>query len=247
MRGLRATLEGGRGARRRGRPAATAAQRPAHGPARRSRLHLGGGHQLRSALRAAPGARRRARGHLDHRLGLGEKATGLGVGHFITTRLEFTDQHGDVVATMLLPDPQVQARHRAGDTAQPVAKPTDGPGDPARPSPRTTASSSTGPRSTSCSSSGAPRAAPSATPPPGLRQLPLLRVGPVRGLGAGHHLQLHRQPLSPGAGLRLPAGGGAGRVGGGHPPRGQRGRHHPRRRWPSACRWSPASRTSTTT
>jgi len=30
----------------------------------------------------------------------GEKATGLGVGHFVTTRLEFTDQHGDVVATM---------------------------------------------------------------------------------------------------------------------------------------------------
>ncbi len=31
----------------------------------------------------------------------GEKATGLGIGHFITTRLEFTDQHGDLVATML--------------------------------------------------------------------------------------------------------------------------------------------------
>ena len=30
-----------------------------------------------------------------------EKATGLGVGHFITTRLEFKDQHGELVATML--------------------------------------------------------------------------------------------------------------------------------------------------
>ncbi len=30
----------------------------------------------------------------------GEKATGLGVGHFITTRLEFTDQNGASVATM---------------------------------------------------------------------------------------------------------------------------------------------------
>ena len=30
----------------------------------------------------------------------GEKATGLGAGHFITTRLEFTDQHGEPVATM---------------------------------------------------------------------------------------------------------------------------------------------------
>ncbi len=31
----------------------------------------------------------------------GEKATGLGVGRFITTRLEYTDQDGQVVATML--------------------------------------------------------------------------------------------------------------------------------------------------
>jgi uncharacterized OB-fold protein/acyl dehydratase len=30
----------------------------------------------------------------------GEKATGLGIGHFITNRLEYRDQHGDVVATM---------------------------------------------------------------------------------------------------------------------------------------------------
>lgn len=30
----------------------------------------------------------------------GEKATGLGAGHFITTRLEFTDQNGQLVATM---------------------------------------------------------------------------------------------------------------------------------------------------
>lgn len=30
-----------------------------------------------------------------------EKTTGLGVGHFITSKLEFSDQHGEVVATML--------------------------------------------------------------------------------------------------------------------------------------------------
>lgn len=30
----------------------------------------------------------------------GEKATGLGVGHFVTNQLEFTDQHGELVATM---------------------------------------------------------------------------------------------------------------------------------------------------
>jgi uncharacterized OB-fold protein/acyl dehydratase len=31
----------------------------------------------------------------------GEKATGLGVGHFITNRMEYRDQHGELVATML--------------------------------------------------------------------------------------------------------------------------------------------------
>jgi uncharacterized OB-fold protein/acyl dehydratase len=31
----------------------------------------------------------------------GEKATGLGAGHFITNRLEYRDQHGELVATML--------------------------------------------------------------------------------------------------------------------------------------------------
>ncbi len=30
----------------------------------------------------------------------GEKATGLGVGHFVTNQLEFTDQNGELVATM---------------------------------------------------------------------------------------------------------------------------------------------------
>jgi uncharacterized OB-fold protein/acyl dehydratase len=30
-----------------------------------------------------------------------EKTTGLGVGHFVTTRMEYTDQHGEPVATML--------------------------------------------------------------------------------------------------------------------------------------------------
>jgi len=51
----------------------------------------------------------------------GEKTTGLGVGHFVTTRSEYTDQNGDPVATMLFrilkfrprekaPEPKVRPR-----------------------------------------------------------------------------------------------------------------------------------------
>jgi uncharacterized OB-fold protein/acyl dehydratase len=43
-----------------------------------------------------------------------EKATGLGVGHFITTRLEFTDQHGEQVATMLFRILKFKPRPKAG-------------------------------------------------------------------------------------------------------------------------------------
>ena len=56
MRGLRASQESDR-ARANGEVERRLAQRPPHGPARRGRVHLGGGHQLRPALRAAPGAR----------------------------------------------------------------------------------------------------------------------------------------------------------------------------------------------
>jgi uncharacterized protein len=43
-----------------------------------------------------------------------EKATDLGVGHFITTRLEFTDQHGEQVATMLFRILKFKPRPKAG-------------------------------------------------------------------------------------------------------------------------------------
>lgn len=55
----------------------------------------------------------------------GEKATGLGVGHFVTTRLEFTDQSGDPVATMLFrilkfrPRPQVSEHGAPTEPARP--------------------------------------------------------------------------------------------------------------------------------
>jgi len=43
-----------------------------------------------------------------------EKATGLGAGHFITTRLEFSDQHGEQVATMLFRILKFRPRAKAG-------------------------------------------------------------------------------------------------------------------------------------
>jgi uncharacterized OB-fold protein/acyl dehydratase len=60
----------------------------------------------------------------------GEKATGLGTGHFITNRLEFTDQHGELVATMLFrilkfrPRPKASEASEASETADaPAARP----------------------------------------------------------------------------------------------------------------------------
>jgi uncharacterized protein len=64
----------------------------------------------------------------------GEKATGLGVGHFLTTRLEFTDQHGELVATMLFrilkfrPQPKPAGSRGAAGS---------GPGGDANPGPAT--------------------------------------------------------------------------------------------------------------
>jgi uncharacterized OB-fold protein/acyl dehydratase len=47
----------------------------------------------------------------------GEKATGLGVGHFVTTRLEFTDQAGAPVATMKFRILKFRPRERAPEPA----------------------------------------------------------------------------------------------------------------------------------
>jgi uncharacterized OB-fold protein/acyl dehydratase len=47
----------------------------------------------------------------------GEKATGLGVGHFVTTRLEFTDQNGAPVATMKFRILKFRPRDKAPDVA----------------------------------------------------------------------------------------------------------------------------------
>jgi uncharacterized OB-fold protein/acyl dehydratase len=46
-----------------------------------------------------------------------EKATGLGVGHFITSRLDFTDQHGEPVGSMLFRILKFKPRPQAPDTS----------------------------------------------------------------------------------------------------------------------------------
>src|SRR5664280_563921 len=56
----------------------------------------------------------------------GEKQTGLGVGHFITTRLEFTDQDDQVVATMLFRILKFRPRTPVGSTEAAAAPGTQG-------------------------------------------------------------------------------------------------------------------------
>ncbi len=68
-----------------------------------------------------------------------EKATALGTGHFLTTRLEFSDEAGEVVGTMLFRILKFRPRQPAGAgpaTAEPPARPGDaaaGTPEPARP------------------------------------------------------------------------------------------------------------------
>jgi uncharacterized OB-fold protein/acyl dehydratase len=47
-----------------------------------------------------------------------EKATGLGVGHFITSRLEFTNQHGEPVGSMLFRILKFKPRPKASDATK---------------------------------------------------------------------------------------------------------------------------------
>jgi len=59
----------------------------------------------------------------------GEKQTGLGTGRFLTNRLEYRDQHGDLVATMLFrilkfkPGTGAAAKGAEGATEQPAPRP----------------------------------------------------------------------------------------------------------------------------
>jgi uncharacterized OB-fold protein len=69
-----------------------------------------------------------------------EKKTGLGVGRFVTTRLEFTDQGGEPVATMRFRILKFRPRPAASESAQPGAAstPDPSPSRPKRPRPALT-------------------------------------------------------------------------------------------------------------
>jgi uncharacterized protein len=68
----------------------------------------------------------------------GEKQTGLGAGHFITTRLTYTDQDGRVVATMLFRILKFKPRPKAGGPSQPPAQAPAPAPRPRRPRPALT-------------------------------------------------------------------------------------------------------------
>jgi uncharacterized OB-fold protein/acyl dehydratase len=81
-----------------------------------------------------------------------EKATGLGTGHFVTTRLEYTDQHDELVATMLFRILKFRPRPKA-DAAAPASAPTAS----ASPAASTSAASTSAPSSAPSASGSAPR------------------------------------------------------------------------------------------
>jgi len=87
-----------------------------------------------------------------------EKQTGLGLGHFVTTRVEYETTDGEPVGRMLFRI--LKFKPGTGRTAP--ATPAD---RPRRPSPTTTRSSSRARRTTACSSSSAPTAGSCATRP----------------------------------------------------------------------------------
>ena len=129
-----------------------------------------------------------------------EKTTALGVGHFVTSRLTYRDGDGGLVATqlwrMLKFKPGTGRSASSGQGRAPAAAPTladqgqrlvvrcpqgASPPDPALLVVR-----------------GAPPSAPT-----DVRPLRIVRVATGGGQRPGHDLQLRREPLPPGSGLRL--------------------------------------------
>ncbi len=88
------------------------AEQPAE-PARRRRVHLGGGHQHRAGVPAGAGARGRLTTSAFIEGVSEEKATGLGVGHFVTTRTEYRDQDGELVGSMMFRILKFKPREKA--------------------------------------------------------------------------------------------------------------------------------------
>ncbi len=179
-------------------------------------------------------------GDIGHRVDLAiKKTTALGEGHFLTTRLEFTDASGDLVATM---------RFRILKF-RPAARPV-GPKRRQRPpsgrcrrSPTTTLSSSRVPQRGELliQRCAVVRHAP---PPATARvpEMPVARLGHSRLERARDRLQLRRRPLPAGRCIRLPAAGRAGRARRRDPARVEHRRRRAGETSASACRWRSISR-----
>ena len=130
-----------------------------------------------------------------------EKATGLGVGHFVTTRQEYRDQDGELVGTMRFRILKFRPGPRRGAEAG-----REPPAAAARDHPRQRLLVRGREGRASCSSSGARRAGCCATRPGRCaRRASSLEWDTVEASGARHRLQLRRQPLPAGPGVRLPA------------------------------------------
>ncbi len=205
----RAASEAGRGPRAR-----SDVRRP-----RRGRVHLGGGH--RTATRSTPGPscsgdRLTVSSVIDSVSP--EKHTGLGVGHFVTTRLEFTDQHGERGGHHAVPHPALPAP-AARTSPRPRPRPAAAPSGA---HPRQRLLLRRGPPGRSCSSSAARTCGVLRHPPrPACPSCRSFEWDTVEASGPGDGLQLRGRAPSPGSRLRLPAAHRRGRARGGDPPGGR--------------------------
>ncbi len=137
-----------------------------------------------------------------------EKHTGLGDGHFVTTRLEFTDQHGELVATMRFRI--LRFRPQAARTKADA---------PLRPRPALTQDIAfffEGARQGTLLIQRCAGVRPAAPPAaPGLRVVRVLRMGHRHRQRARHGLQLRRRAPPAGRRVRLPPAHRGGRARGG--------------------------------
>ena len=168
------------------------------------------------------------------------KKTALGEGHFFTTRLEYTDAAGELVATMRF---RILKFRPAAPSALTRSRRL-----PRRPMPAITHDNSFFFEGAArgelliqrCESCGTLRHPPR----PGCPKCRSLDWGTVSVERPRDRLQLRRRPLPAGAGFRVPAAGRAGRARRGDEARVEHRGHRARRDLRSACRSRWTSRTT---